>query len=975
MPKLVAETARDAAAGDDAGAGLERPRIAVVVAGMHRSGTSALTRLLVGLGCTPPRTPLAADAHNALGYWESSVITELNDAILASAGSSWDDWGVFNPAWQDSPAARPYRNRALQALVGEFGDSPLFVLKDPRLCRLLPVWRDWLAEVGATPRVVVPVRNPLEVAASLARRDVIEEPFGALLWLRHMLDAEAGCRDGRRAFVHYDDVLGNWQAAAERLGRGLAIAWPRRSTVAAVEIEENLPPALKHQVRTDAQVADAPMLAAWVKSTYAVLSRWARDDRRAGDEATLDAARASLAEAEPVFRPTLLLGQGARQRVAKLDIELAERRREIDGLAAELAAKDGELAQLGETLTERDVRIDALQHEVLARDGRLAELDARRREIDGLRAELAQLGGTLTERDARIDALQHEVLARDGRLAERDAKVAALEQEMERRLGAVVAANELLEARVAGQARELDALSASTSWRITRPLRAVKRMLLAIRRRGARAPRSAILRPARRLWHWLPLTRAQREGVHGAGLASGDALRYDRAGGYVASGRLELAERNHQAAQGKGRVPVLFDAAWYLANNGDVERAGADPLDHYLECGATEGRLPLAIDPGDIDPMIESLHRLNQEDASAFEFDGAFYVALHPDLLPLDEAELARHYEAHGKAESRVGSKGKFVASFCRRPAEIPLDFRADEYIDLYPDLAGFRERPALEALRHYMLHGRWEPRLHTLRGDAPPPAERPAAAPVMVGAPRALCVLVHVYYPELWPELAAYIANLPRASHDLYVNLVDGTFSQQLLTDIRAAFPEARIYISENAGRDIGGHFQLLRNLRIEDYAVFCLLHTKRSPHMAPGEVQRWRRRLLLPLLGSPERALENLELLRTDAAIGQLGAEACRYTELGANSEKYLEALKRLGIEEDASQVEFLTGTMMFVRADVLRRVFERLRDVPFEAGDGRDTAFHRDGQWAHAVERAIGAVVRDMGYRCAWRPAEGA
>ena len=458
-------------------------------------------------------------------------------------------------------------------------------------------------------------------------------------------------------------------------------------------------------------------------------------------------------------------------------------------------------------------------------------------------------------------------------------------------------------------------------------------------------------------------------------MASGDALRYDRAGGYVASGRLELAERNHQAAQGKGRVPVLFDAAWYLANNEDVERAGADPLDHYLECGATEGRLPLAIDPGDIDPMIESLHRLNQEDASAFEFDGAFYVALHPDLLPLDEAELAHHYEAHGKAESRVGSKGEFVAQLCRRPAEIPLDFRADEYIDLYPDLAGFRERPALEALRHYMLHGRWEPRLHTLRGDAPPPAERPAAAPVMVGAPRALCVLVHVYYPELWPELAAYIANLPRASHDLYVNLVDGTFSQQLLADIRVAFPEARIYISENAGRDIGGHFQLLRNLRIEDYAVFCLLHTKRSPHMAPGEVQRWRRRLLLPLLGSPERALENLELLRTDAAIGQLGAEACRHTELGANSEKYLEALKRLGIEEDASQVEFLTGTMMFVRADVLRRVFERLRDVPFEAGDGRDTAFHRDGQWAHAVERAIGAVVRDMGYRCAWRPAEGA
>ena len=59
-----------------------------------------------------------------------------------------------------------------------------------------------------------------------------------------------------------------------------------------------------------------------------------------------------------------------------------------------------------------------------------------------------------------------------------------------------------------------------------------------------------------------------------------------------------------------------------------------------------------------------------------------------------------------------------------------------------------------------------------------------------------------------------------------------------------------------------------------------------------------------------------------------------------------------------------------MMFVRAAVLRRVFEGLREVPFEVGDGGSVAFHRDGQWAHAVERAIGAVVRDLGYRFEWR-----
>ena len=454
-------------------------------------------------------------------------------------------------------------------------------------------------------------------------------------------------------------------------------------------------------------------------------------------------------------------------------------------------------------------------------------------------------------------------------------------------------------------------------------------------------------------------------------LAVRNASLYARTDGFVAAGRLDLADYSHRAAQGKGAVPILFDPDWYLANNHDVKSAGVDPLDHYLESGAIEGRLPMAIEPNAIDPVIDGLHRLNLNDQDVFRFDGAFYRALYPELAPLDDDALARHYEEHGRAESRAGSKGEFMAVFCIHPAEIPLDFRAEEYISLYPDLSPFSERPALEALRHYMLHGRWEPRLHTLRGEEKrAPSRQPALQPTPAGARRPLCVLAHVYYPELWPELAGYIDNLPSGTYDLYVNLVDATFTQASLADIREAFPAARVYVSENAGRDIGGHFQLLRNLRTEDYEIFCLLHTKRSPHMAPGEAQRWRRKLLMPLLGSGERAAENIKLMREDETVGQLGAAACRYTELNDNPERYFEALRRLGVDEDATAVEFLSGTMMFVRAAVLRRVFEGLRDVDFEMGDGGSVAFHRDGQWAHAVERAIGAVVRDMGYRFEWR-----
>lgn len=360
---------------------------------------------------------------------------------------------------------------------------------------------------------------------------------------------------------------------------------------------------------------------------------------------------------------------------------------------------------------------------------------------------------------------------------------------------------------------------------------------------------------------------------------------------------------------------------------------------------------------------------MGSEEAEAF--DPAFARVLYPELAALNDMELAL---VCGEGGERVGSKASFVAELCENPREIPLDFQAGEYVRLYPDLRWLTDQSPLEALRHYMCHGRFEPRLHTLRADpgGPSPEAAPGTEPVPArGRPeRPLCVLVHVFYPELWDELSGYIRNLPAGRYDLYVNLVDDTFDAALLGRIRDSFPEARVYVSENVGRDIGGHFQLLRNLRVEDYRLFCLVHTKKSPHMAEGEVQRWRRKLLGPLMGTPECAAENLQAMLDDDSIGLLGSAQCRYCGMTANREKYDLLLERLRIAEDTEAPEFLSGTMMLVRQDVLRRVFDAAGGLAFEhsvdyAGEGDP-----DGAWAHAVERVFGAVVRDMNYRFEWR-----
>ena len=940
-------------------------KVAVLVAGMHRSGTSLLTRLLVGVGCDAPKTLMPADEHNETGYWESEAITALNDAILESAGSAWDDWEPLGDSWRRSPTAAGFEDRAKKAVANEYGDSRLLILKDPRIARILPFWCDVVCAVGADPRVVIPLRNPLEVADSLAARDAIPPSVGTLLWLRNVLDSERHSRARKRVFVRYDDALANWQAVVERIGAALGVSWPRRSTTAAMAIDEHISPALRHQVKQD--VLTDPAVPRWTKTVFGILSRWARDDVRPQDEATLDGIRTALDDAAAVFRRPVIVSARLGKEVRALEREvqargevIADRERQIESLGqavrdrdevlerqrGELDDKDRQLEARDRAIAERDVRADALIHSVAERDARI---ERERTQAERARAEM---DAAIAERDATIVERERTVAAHAARLDERQQRIA----ERDQRIAEGDRAKAADATRIAALEHALSALRSSTSWRLTAPLRGVSTILSGTWPSAGRV--GAAPGRWRRLLRRLPIVSARRSRTRAAEFAK-----------YTHCGRVDLADLNAEAARNAGPVPILFDPRHYLENNADVREADDDPLRHYLAHGAVEGRLPFAIDPEAMDPLIEDLHRCDLADADAFAFHVGLYRALHADLASLDDADLSAHYENNGQAEGRMCSLGAFLRDVCDNPREIPIDFNFQEYLDLYPDLqTAFGAQPPLEALRHYMRSGRWEPRLHTLRADFDR-AEQPGAPAIAAQRPP-LCVLAHVYYADLWPELSGYLANLPAESHDLHVNLVDTTFSQELLAQVRDDFPQARVYISPNAGRDIGGHFQLLRNIRVDDYPLYCLVHTKRSPHMSKGEVQIWRRKLLVPLLGAPDTAAGNIRLMLDDSSIGMIASERCRYTALDDNPEKYFALLDRLEVKAECRDVDFLSGTMMFMRREVLMRVFDGAGGVDFEPGDDKPLCFHRDGQWAHAIERVFAPVARDMGYRIEWR-----
>ncbi len=156
---------------EDVGASRRSRLTAVLILGMHRSGTSSVAGALVRLGGDAPLHMMAPQLDNERGFWESSVIMEMNGDVLAAGDSDWTDWRKFDCCRIGGPFVDGLRARAKAALIAEFADARIPVIKDPRMCRLMRFWAPVFEEAGWSTRAVLPLRSPLEVAWSLERRD------------------------------------------------------------------------------------------------------------------------------------------------------------------------------------------------------------------------------------------------------------------------------------------------------------------------------------------------------------------------------------------------------------------------------------------------------------------------------------------------------------------------------------------------------------------------------------------------------------------------------------------------------------------------------------------------------------------------------------------------------------------------------------------------------------------------------------
>lgn len=505
----------------------------LIVLGMHRSGTSVLARLLNLMGAYfgAEGASTGANAENPKGFWERRDVRDLNDHVLHGAGFDWNRVLGFDADRLPPALVDQFVERAA-ALVLDMDAHRPWMLKEPRLCLLLPLWR----KVLEAPVCIHIHRDPVEVAASLRARNAIPIDAGLALWERYVR-AAYGASVGLPsvALSHRQLMQQPVQAVAQLLKRLRAIGEAGLQMPADAEIKAFVRSDLyRHKAMDDELRAyrSAPQVRLFERIERGELrpgGAIAEPMGTAGERALADYERGLPRPKKPSV--SALAATAASKRKSQDFKEL--QRKLAEGDAALRKALD-EQERLREALNRAENTGTQVRHELAER-------------FD----EIATLTRTLLERDEQIARLKnkHRVISRERDAArattrQADTCARALQQQLEsanrsaKRLAAKVgelgASAQSAQMRAIAAEERLAGLASSMSWRMTAPLRALVRV-----------------------------------------------LRSDPAG-----------DGERRAALKEIRASALFDAGWYLERNPDVAESGTDPAEHYLDHGASEGRAP-----------------------------------------------------------------------------------------------------------------------------------------------------------------------------------------------------------------------------------------------------------------------------------------------------------------------------------------------------------------------------------------------
>jgi lipopolysaccharide biosynthesis protein len=245
------------------------------------------------------------------------------------------------------------------------------------------------------------------------------------------------------------------------------------------------------------------------------------------------------------------------------------------------------------------------------------------------------------------------------------------------------------------------------------------------------------------------------------------------------------------------------------------------------------------------------------------------------------------------------------------------------------------------------------------LKQDAPLPSER-------------IAVCVHLYYTDMVEELLSLTDTIP-SGYD-FIATTDTQTKKEIIEKMVAGRKNicnviVRV-VEKNRGRDMSSLFITCRDLFIEDrYDLVCRLHTKKSPQVAAGVGNMFKRHMFENLLNSLGYTTNVLDMFHDQPWIGVAVPPLVHiaFPTMGHvwfNNYGVAEQLKTaldLKIDFDPDTPVGAFGTMFWFRPKALRKLFVH----PWKWSDFNVEPHHIDGSVAHVLERMICYVAQDAGY----------
>ncbi len=216
----------------------------VIVVGMHRSGTSATSGMINLLGYDYGKHKTSPNIHNPKGFFENKKIMQFNDLLLNSLGAKWDN--TLNVNNNRLCQVNNHFEELMDILEYEFENQSCVLIKDPRLCSLLPLYMRVFRRMRWNTKFIISYRNPIEVAASLRNKwGTFPQKKALLLWMDHNLKAEFHTRHYKRIFVYYSDIIENPKEVLSSIKTNLMLNAEISSDLYS-KISSFIEPSLKH---------------------------------------------------------------------------------------------------------------------------------------------------------------------------------------------------------------------------------------------------------------------------------------------------------------------------------------------------------------------------------------------------------------------------------------------------------------------------------------------------------------------------------------------------------------------------------------------------------------------------------------------------------------------------------------------------------------------------------------------------------